>query len=116
MSKNKKSDCKRKIDELFAVGESKALAVDDDYDLLIGEESGLDMDNYKLPPLDDCPLCAYPMPIDSRKIDYMPCCGKTVCLACSWDYGKKSVERGVSVDTWTKCVFCRGQQTYTWWL
>ncbi len=51
-----------------------------------------------------------PMPTDNRKIEYMICCGKYLCRACSIDHGTNSIMRGVDVDTWAKCVFCRGSR------
>jgi len=91
-------------------GMSKALAVDDGYDSFADEDSEIDLENYELPPRDDCPLCMLPMPIDNRKIEYMICCGKQLCRACSLDHATNSIQRGIDVDNWAKCVFCRGDR------
>eukprot|EP00986_Skeletonema_menzelii_P005269 scaffold1887_cov133-Skeletonema_menzelii.AAC.5 len=106
------NDKKKVADDLFGVGMSKSLAVDDGYDSFRDEESEIDLVTYEPPPRDDCPLCMCPMPLDNRKIEYMMCCGKRLCRACSLDHATNSITRGVHMDTWAKCVFCRGDRDW----
>ena len=38
------------------------------------------------PPTPDCPICLVPMPFDNSKVDYLWCCGNTICSACNKEY------------------------------
>lgn len=101
------SNKKRIVGSDRRVEPSRSLAVDDDYDSFAEEESDLDLETYECPPRNDCPVCMDMLPTDNRKIEYMACCGKLLCQACSLDYATNSIERGVDADTFSRCVFCR---------
>ncbi|KAL7551818.1 hypothetical protein ACHAWF_015012 [Thalassiosira exigua] len=98
--------CERKknASALVAAGTSMQLAADDGCESFGGEEPGIDLDTFRLPPQDECPLCMFPLPVDHRASEYMICCGKRLCLACSMDHAKNSIERGVDNDIWSRCV------------
>lgn len=55
------------------------------------------------PPTDDCPLCCVPLPLESTKRVYFPCCSMQVCYACSFEH-HRSVKKLNREQT---CAFCR---------
>ena len=53
----------------------------------------------KLPPQEECPICMRVLPIHTMLHMYAPCCGKTVCCGCEYQYQLKSRNE--------TCAFCR---------
>ena len=51
----------------------------------------------------DCPICYLPLPIDTQKSRLFSCCGKYVCLGCSY----ANEEREIELRLGYKCPFCR---------
>ncbi|KAL7554594.1 hypothetical protein ACHAWF_018084 [Thalassiosira exigua] len=63
-----------------------------------------DQDLFKEPPRrDDCPICLQQLPLNRTKWKLQACCGRMMCLGCSFELIKGSL-RG-------KCPFCRASHT-----
>jgi len=65
---------------------------------------------------DDCPLCMTTLPLDIKEVDFMPCCGKVVCSACSRLEGIQALKKMAKFDDTaavrkilddSPCAFCR---------
>jgi len=65
---------------------------------------------------DDCPLCMTTLPLDIKEVDFMPCCGKVVCSACSHLEDIQALKKMAKVDDTaavqkilddSPCAFCR---------
>lgn len=55
---------------------------------------------FKLPPpLEDCPICMERLPSISSGKKYQYCCGKIICIGCTFAHAKE--------DPKEKCPFCR---------
>jgi len=49
---------------------------------------------------EECPICMLPMPFETNTSVFKPCCGKRICLGCS--YAMKMTSEGKDL-----CAFCR---------
>ena len=63
-----------------------------------------DIELFKQPAAEDCPICFLRLPMHQKGSKYMSCCGKKICSGCIYapvydDQGNKVVER--------TCPFCR---------
>ena len=48
-------------------------------------ERASDEDLFKeAPPMDECPICMLPLPLDFLGINYQACCGKDLCGGCMY--------------------------------
>ena len=63
-----------------------------------------DVELFKQPPLEDCPICFQPMPSINTGWRYKTCCGKVICCGCS--HAPVYDNQGNEVDN-KKCAFCR---------
>lgn len=55
---------------------------------------------FKLPPpLEDCPICMERLPSKNSGKKYQSCCGKIICIGCTFAHAKEDSEE--------KCPFCR---------
>lgn len=55
---------------------------------------------FKLPPpKEDCPICFLPLPAINSGKKYQSCCGKIICIGCTFAHAKGGSEE--------KCPFCR---------
>ena len=55
---------------------------------------------------EECPLCLIPLPLTESEIVFMPCCGKNICIGCTYKQTMNDVEKGVKQYE-QKCAFCR---------
>ena len=58
------------------------------------------------PPMDDCPICFLPLPVDTGQITFNSCCGKDFCNGCRYAIMEGAHGRGKI----RLCAFCRGPQ------
>jgi len=65
-----------------------------------------DIELFKQPPKEDCPICFLRMPSLATGSMYMRCCGKVVCSGCY--HAPLYDDKGNEVDN-EKCSFCRTQ-------
>ena len=68
-----------------------------------------------IPPTPDCPICLVPMPFDNSKVDYLWCCGNTICSACNKEYFRSisiinSTRKATLPPLPRACLFCRDSQ------
>ena len=57
------------------------------------------------PPPEDCPICFLPLPIDTNRTLFSPCCGKTICCGCICVMAKEAYWRRKKKIF--LCAFCR---------
>ena len=88
----------------FAVGTSTALAADGDYDAFSDEESDVELERLEFPPQEDCPMCMVPLSRNNNHTEYMTCCSKVLCRACSLGHAVTFLERGVKEDSFTRAA------------
>eukprot|EP00574_Skeletonema_japonicum_P012552 CAMPEP_0201729152 /NCGR_PEP_ID=MMETSP0593-20130828/18142_1 /ASSEMBLY_ACC=CAM_ASM_000672 /TAXON_ID=267983 /ORGANISM="Skeletonema japonicum, Strain CCMP2506" /LENGTH=334 /DNA_ID=CAMNT_0048221449 /DNA_START=54 /DNA_END=1055 /DNA_ORIENTATION=+ len=63
----------------------------------------------------DCPICCYPLPLDSKQSTMMPCCCKLICEGCDYADKNREVERILrernlqnrEMNLRRTCLFCR---------
>ena len=68
-----------------------------------GEPCVSDEDIFKEPPpKDECPICLLPMPLDHEGVRYKECCGKVICIGCSY---VNETENNRKI-----CAFCRAPE------
>jgi len=63
-----------------------------------------DIELFKQPKEDDCPICFIQLPSLKTGYRYQTCCGKMICSGCS--YAPVYDDQGNEVDN-QKCAFCR---------
>ena len=65
---------------------------------------------------DDCPLCMTTLPLAINEVEFMPCCGKVVCKACSRLESIQALKKMAKFDDTAEvqkilndspCAFCR---------
>ena len=54
---------------------------------------------------EECPICMLPLPLRDDEIVFMACCGKTICLGCSYKQKINDRENRVPKHK-EKCAFC----------
>jgi hypothetical protein len=63
------------------------------------------------PPTEDCPICCLPLPLSQDESVIQTCCGKIICVGCSWRVSKEEHSRtGVISGI---CAFCRTPKART---
>ena len=50
----------------------------------------------------ECPICFLPMPLDTSKSTFWPCCSKIICEGCDYESYKSNIH-----DRAFSCPFCR---------
>jgi len=83
--------------------ESDVRVADDNVKTLFNQPPPADLHDDELfrlpPPLEDCPICRFRMPLGTGR-EYKSCCGKVVCSGCIY-----AVEKASSEDV-PMCLFC----------
>ena len=68
---------------------------------------------------EDCPVCFAPLPLARDDLDFMACCGKTVCTACSFLQSVHELKNMATIDDHdavmkildnSPCAFCRSDR------
>ena len=65
------------------------------------------------PPMEDCPVCLVPLPLEENNTTYVNCCGKTICDACkyehyrAWNITNEKREKKELPPLEQSCPFCR---------
>ena len=54
----------------------------------------------KPPPVDECPICMLPLPLEDEGQQYQSCCGKVICQGCAYAVKMAGNKRNL-------CPFCR---------
>ena len=71
------------------------------------EEETQDLDVFSpLEEREDCPICFLQLPQNINQTQYYSCCGKTVCIGCSFMFNTKPHQVGQKA-----CPFCRSTST-----
>ena len=55
---------------------------------------------------EDCPICMIPLPLSESELTFMTCCGKKICMGCTWKEVKNSEKKGLRFEEQI-CAFCR---------
>jgi len=69
-----------------------------------------DIDLFKQPPAEDCPICFVRLPLLDKGRRYQTCCGKQICSGCA--HAPVFDDKGNEVDN-QKCAFCRTSHPIT---
>lgn len=82
--------------------------------LATAQEETADIDLFApLPEREECAICMIPLPLEEDEIKFMTCCGKTLCIGCSYKQSMNNIEKsindihinGVKTNE-KKCAFC----------
>jgi len=55
---------------------------------------------------EECPICMIPLPLSESELTFMTCCGKKICMGCTWKEVKNSEKKGLRFEEQI-CAFCR---------
>jgi len=76
--------------------------------LSIGQAETANLDLFAPIPLrEECPICLIPLPKEENQTTFNACCGKRICLGCSYREALIHRKNGVKKVRDHKCAFCR---------
>ena len=59
------------------------------------------------PPREECPICFLSLPLKSSESHFKSCCGKVICVGCTYEMVKEGVGRGKMKEDDHLCPYCR---------
>ena len=66
---------------------------------------------FKDPPLrEECPICMLPLPLAFEESSFKYCCGKTICMGCTYAMVIENIKKGKELEEHL-CAFCRTPET-----
>ena len=68
-----------------------------------------DIELFKHPPSEDCPICMIRRPMLESGTTYMACCGKSICTGCVFAFQSRALLAGKPAKDRDLCPFCRVQ-------
>ena len=76
--------------------------------LSIGQAETANLDLFAPIPLrEECPICLIPLPKEENHTTFNACCGKRICIGCSYKEVLTNWKNGKKLHDHYKCAFCR---------